>query len=111
MDTTCINCPMGCSLHIEKVGEEIKVSGNVCKRGEKYGISEYTCPERMITTLVKGKDGVLSVKTTNPVAKSEIFNVLEEIKKLYVEKDVKCGDIICQNVANSGADVVITSNI
>lgn len=111
MDTTCINCPMGCSLHIEKVGEEIKVSGNVCKRGEKYGISEYTCPERMITTLVKGKDGVLSVKTTKPVAKSEIFNVLEEIKKLYVEKDVKCGDIICQNVANSGADIVITSNI
>ena len=111
MDTTCINCPMGCSLHIEKVGEEIKVSGNACKRGETYGISEFTCPKRMITAVVKGKDGVLSVKLSEPVNKSEIFNILEEIKKLRIETDVKCGDVICKDIGGSGADIVITSNI
>ena len=32
----CIVCPNGCTLNVEKNGEEITVTGNKCKRGEEF---------------------------------------------------------------------------
>lgn len=112
MDTICINCPMGCPLHIEEVNGEIVVTGNTCKRGETYGKAEYTMPVRMVTSLVKLQNGVTtSVRTSKPVPKKMIFDVLKEIKKLRPENDVKCEDVVATNIANSGADVIITGNL
>lgn len=111
MDTTCINCPMGCALHIEEKNGEIIVSGNTCKRGETYGKSEFTSPVRMVTSLVRYKGGVTSVKTSQPVSKALIFKVLAEIKKLDIERDLSCGDIIVNNIASSGADLIVTGNL
>ena len=108
MKTTCIMCPVGCELSIEKVGGQIKVSGNNCVRGERYGISEMTAPTRMITSLVKTDSGVASVKTTNLVPKEKIFNVLNELKNIKLHS-VKKGEIIIKNVANlDGIDIVVT---
>ncbi len=112
MDTICINCPMGCPLHIEEINGEIKVIGNTCKRGETYGKAEYTMPVRMVTSLVKLSNGVTtSVRTSNPVPKKMIFDVLKEIKKLTPSETVKCGDVIATNIASSGADIIVTGNL
>ena len=109
MNMTCIMCPMGCSLEITNTKSGLKVTGNNCIRGERYAIDELTTPKRMVTALVKVKNGVLPVKTTDLVPKDMVFKVVEEINKLTLKKG-KLGDVIIKNVLNTGADVIITGN-
>ena len=47
---TCIMCPLGCSLVATKDGDEIKVTGNNCQRGEIFAKEELTCPMRIVTS-------------------------------------------------------------
>ncbi len=108
---TCINCPMGCPLTVEINGDEIKVSGNTCKRGETYGKQEVTNPKRVVTSLVRIKDGaVVSCKTNQAIDKAMIFKVLNELRKVEVTLPVKIGDVIIANVLGTGADIVATCN-
>ena len=109
INMTCIMCPMGCQLVVEKNKKEILVTGNSCIRGEQYAKEEVTAPKRIVTALVKTKVGVLPVKTTKAVPKELIFKVVEEINKLFLNKG-KMGDVIIKNVLNTGSDVVITGN-
>lgn len=109
INMTCIMCPMGCSLVVEKSNSGIKVTGNNCIRGERYAIDELTSPKRIVTALVKTTKGVLPVKTTDLVPKNMVFDVVAEINKLTLKKG-KIGDIIIKNVLGTGADVVITGN-
>ncbi len=109
----CISCPMGCRLTVEKCGNNIKVSGNTCKLGEKYAINEYTNPVRTITTSIKVKTNsgikMISVKTNKEVPKSSIFDCIEEIKKLVpIQSEIKCGDVLIKNILNLGVDIVAT---
>ena len=106
---TCIMCPLGCQLDVQKVGNKYKVTGNNCVRGERYGIDEMTNPTRVVTSLVKTKYGVLPCKTTAPVPKKVVFKVLEEIGKIRLVNG-KLGDVIIKNVCRTGVDVVITGN-
>lgn len=100
---------MGCHLSVTKKGEEVEVSGNGCNRGLVFAKEEMTCPKRMITTSVKTDEGVKSCKTTIPVHKSEIFQIMKEIEKLRLKK-VKFGDVVIKNVLDTGADIIITAN-
>ncbi len=109
MNTICIMCPMGCPLTVEQEGDEIKVAGNTCKRGDKYGRDEFTAPKRSITTLVNiSGGGVASVKTSDSVPKERIFDMIAEIGKLVADENVKIGDRIAENLLGLGVDVVIT---
>ena len=105
----CIMCPMGCSLEITNTKDGLKVSGNNCIRGEQYAKEELTSPKRIVTTLVKTKEGVLPCKTTKAVPKELVFKIVEKINKLTL-KNGKLGDVIIKNILNTGADVVITGN-
>ena len=108
-EMVCIMCPMGCSLTVEKFDDEIKVSGNSCIRGENFAKEELSCPKRIVTTSVKTKDGVKSCKTTKPIPKEMIFDVMRKIEKLRLKK-VKFGQVVIKNILKTGADVVITAN-
>ncbi len=100
---------MGCPLEIKEVNGNIEVSGNTCKRGAVYGVEEYTHPSRTITTLVKiAGGGVASVKTSSPVPKERIFDVVANIGKIVAKSDVQIGDIIANNILDLGVDVVVT---
>jgi CxxC motif-containing protein len=80
----CIVCPKGCHLEVD---DNLKVTGNSCKRGETYGISEATNPVRMVTSTVKIKSELITrlpVRTNQPIPKSRIFDVMAEINKLEV---------------------------
>ena len=108
MKLTCIMCPMGCEMEITKNGENFKVTGNSCIRGERYAIQEIQSPTRMITALIKTKAGIASVKTTNLVPKDKIFDVLNEINKLKL-KSVKQNQVVIKNVLNlENVDVIVT---
>lgn len=112
-DMTCIICPMGCRLHVTIDGENVTVTGNTCKRGEKYGIQEVTSPMRTVTTSVVCAGGdrpIVSVKTADQVPKGMIPQVLEACRTAKVNAPVRVGDIIIKNAAGAGSDVVATCN-
>lgn len=109
INMTCIMCPMGCQLVVEKSKKEIRVSGNTCVRGEQYAKEEVVCPKRILTALVKTQKGVLPVKTTIAIPKEKMFDVVKEINSIKIKKG-KMGDIVIKNVLNLGADIVVTGN-
>lgn len=101
-------CPIGCQLEITKDENGVSVVGNLCPRGKQYGIDEATCPKRIVTSIVKcSKDLYCSVKTTCPVEKSKIEDVLHEIA-LIPPRNYKFGEILIKNVVGTDADIVVT---
>ena len=87
---------------------------NFCPRGKEYAISELTHPVRTITSSIKVTNReytLVSVKTTKPVPKDKIFEVMEEIDKLSVEAPTRIGDIVKKNILGLDSDIVITKNI
>ena len=58
---TCIVCPLGCSLEVELDGKNVvSVSGNTCKRGEGYAVSEFTNPVRNISSTIVTDKGLVA---------------------------------------------------
>ncbi|MGN0447468.1 MAG: DUF1667 domain-containing protein [Acutalibacteraceae bacterium] len=109
----CIVCPRGCTMTVEGEGKDIKVSGNFCKRGSAFAVSEMTEPKRTICTTVKtafAQIPVLPVRVSQDIPKDRIFDVMNEINKVTVKKKVKRGDIIIKDVLGLGADVIATSS-
>ena len=110
----CIVCPVGCHLTINKNDEGFKVEGNTCKRGEKYGIEEMTNPKRVITSTVKLQNSylhLLPVKTEDTIPKDMIFEIMEELDKIEVSAPINVGDIIVENILDTGVNVISTKNI
>lgn len=112
---TCINCPMGCPLTVKmKDGTVVDVAGYTCKRGKIYGEKEVTNPTRIVTSTVSvtgGWEKRVPVKTKEDIPKGRIFSCMEEIKKLVVKAPVFTGDVLLENVAGTGVDVVATKTI
>ena len=108
MKTICINCPMGCPLEITEEDGKIVVRGYTCKRGLEYGVSEYTSPVRTVTTLVRTTEGVVPVKTSAPVPKGRMFDVLERMRTLTVPVGADIGYVAARDVLGLGADIVVT---
>ena len=108
MKLTCIMCPVGCQLEVKKQGNDYVVIGNSCIRGERYGKQEVTFPTRMVTTVAKTNKGFVSVKTSAPVPKSRVQDVVNEIGKLVLDKP-KHGDVVIKDVLNLNVDVIVTS--
>jgi len=108
----CINCPLGCSLTCKVDGENIEVSGNTCPRGTVYAKDEILHPTRMITSTIPVLNGErVSCKTQRAVDKDKIFDVMKEIQKAKCMSPIRIGDVLIQNVCNTGIDIVATKNI
>jgi CxxC motif-containing protein len=112
---TCIICPIGCKILVETDGKKLKIlEGNKCKKGIEYAKSEALDPRRNLTLSVlveNGKWPLVSVKTTKPIPKDKIFDVLKEIKQVKINAPVKLGQKLMKNVANTGIDVVATKTV
>lgn len=106
-ELTCIVCPNGCHLTVD---ENLSVTGNRCPRGIDYAVSEMTHPVRMVTSTVKvlGGECRTSVRTSVPVSKELIPEVMEVIRRLCVTAPVKRGQILASNVCGTHADIVVT---
>ncbi len=112
---TCIGCPMGCQLQvIIKDGIVEKVTGNTCKRGADYGKKEVTDPTRIVTSTVRVQGGtlpVVSVKTRGDIPKSSVMDCVRCLKTVIVQAPVHIGDVILENAAGTGTDIIATKNI
>lgn len=112
---TCIRCPIGCNITVTMDGTEVlDIKGNNCHRGEEYVRKEVSEPTRMVTSTIKVLNGRLTrvpCRTKKDVPKEKIFEVLESIKDVAVEAPVEVGDILVENVAGTGIDVIATKTI
>lgn len=112
---TCIGCPMGCPLTVVMNGEEVvSVTGNTCKRGDIYARKEVTNPTRIVTSTVRVSGGsidMVSVKTKEDIPKGRIFDCVKALKEVEVSAPVHIGDVILENVADTGVDIVATKNV
>ena len=111
---TCINCPMGCRMTVTlEKGQVTAVTGNSCKRGEKYAHQECIAPERMVTAVVpvEGRSMPVSVKTRTPIPKKEIAHCMQQLSQAHVVAPVHAGDVVVANICNSGVDVIATKTV
>lgn len=112
MKMVCINCPRGCEMEVTVSGNDVKVSGNGCARGEAYAKAEVTNPTRMVTGLVRvaGTRRPLPVKTRTPIPKGKIADVTNLLANTTVLPPKRIGDVIVENVCGTGVDIVATAN-
>ncbi len=110
---TCIVCPIGCQLSVTlEDGVVIEVTGNTCPRGKQYAIDECTNPVRTITTTARTSDGgVIPVKTDRPIPKDLMFDCMEEINRATVTLPAHIGDIVIENLLETGTNIVVTANM
>lgn len=111
-EMTCINCPLGCQLTVTIDGVSIEVIGNTCPRGETYAKAEITNPTRIVTSTILVNNGKrVSCKTASPIPKAKIFEVMDAIKKVRCNAPIDIGDVLIENVCDTGIDVVATKKI
>ncbi|CAL7964342.1 hypothetical protein GAMM_70024 [Gammaproteobacteria bacterium] len=111
INMTCICCPLGCDLKIDKSGTEFIITGNKCPRGKKYAIEEITAPKRIVTSTIKITGGcrpVIPVKTAAPIPKEKIFTIMDILANVETTTPIHIGDIVIKNIADTGVDVVAT---
>ena len=113
-EMTCITCPNGCRLQIEEKDGKILVTGNKCRRGEAFAVSELTHPMRTICSTVRTtcrEIPVLPVRVSQEIPKERIFDVMREINRVVLDHPVSAGDVIIPQVLGLEADVIATSNV
>lgn len=114
-EITCIICPMGCEVTVHhKEGEITNIEGHQCKKGIEYVKEEIFEPKRTLTTTMLVKDGELplvSVKTSSPIPREKLFEVMDRISQIEVDAPIEIGDALVKNILGLNSDVVATKKI
>ena len=112
---TCIGCPMSCPLELTIIdGEICEITGNSCKHGEDYARQEFTAPRRMVSTTIACNSGLwprLPVKTVEAVPKNRVVAVAQALHTLEIEAPVQMGQVILDDVAETGIAVIATRSL
>ena len=110
-DMVCIVCPVGCRISVDE-DSDYEVTGNKCPKGASYGKKELTFPTRTITSTVKIKNAIHNrLKTSSEIPKDMIFDVMRELNKIEVVSPIKVGDVILENVLNTGVNIVASRDM
>ena len=108
----CITCPKGCHLQIDE--QTLQVTGNGCPRGVIYAQNELTNPKRTVTSTVAISGSFLPrcpVRTTAPIPKGKMKELVALLKKHTLVSPVKTGDVVLKDVFGTGADVIVTRDM
>ena len=111
----CIVCPTGCVIQVKKdEAGELSYEGYTCKRGLEYAQQEYLEPKRILTTTIRVKNGFLPlvpVRTDKPILKDKLDDALDKIAITLIEAPIKMGDILIENIAGLGANVIASRDL
>lgn len=114
-ELVCVVCPMGCRITVTLDGDNIvSVTGNSCPRGKAYAEKECIRPERILTTTVKLEGGihrVLPVITDKEIPLDKVFEAMELVRKVTVKAPVSEGQVIIENILDSGANVIASRSM
>jgi CxxC motif-containing protein len=114
MELVCIVCPNGCRLTAEKTPEGLRVRGNTCPKGEKYGIEELSDPKRVVTAVVRtvSEDWpCVPVKTAGPIPKKHIRPLLQKLYSMEAALPVRRGQVCIDDIGGTGVPVVFTRSV
>ena len=95
-ELTCIGCPRGCTLKIERDGDGWSVTGNTCPRRREFAVSEMTAPKRTICSTVRTAfpdAPVLPVRVSADIPKDRIFDVMDAIRAVTVTERIARGGV------------------
>lgn len=111
----CVACPMGCGITVDfdANGEIVSISGNTCKRGDAYARTECTNPVRSLATTVKVNGGIHNVvpcKSAGALPKDKIMECMKCINSAEVNAPVALGDILIENILDTGINIVATNH-
>ena len=100
-------------LEIED-GKIQAVQHNSCKRGVEYAQQEYYDPKRMVTTTATVTGGILHrvpVRTSEPIGKKLIHDLLQAIYRLNISAPRPLGSAVIKNFSDTGVDVITTRHV
>ena len=111
----CINCPVGCNITVTlDDGKIADIKGNSCAKGLAYVTKEIESPARLVTSTVKVVGGTMNlvpVRTREEIPKDKIMECMAKINQIILSAPVKMGDVIIENVCDTGIDVVATAEM
>lgn len=117
----CTTCPSECLLTVEverdadgAVMEVRSVTGNGCPRGDKFAHQELTCPMRVLTTTVTvsgGDEALLPVRTSEAIPLALHAQAMDLIRGLVIEAPIRMGDVVQEDLLNTGIDLIASMDI
>ena len=117
----CTTCPSECLLTVEvernangAVVEVHSVTGNSCPRGDKFAHQELTCPMRVLTTTVAvsgGDEALLPVRTAEAIPLELHTQAMDLIRGLVIDAPIHMGDVVLEDLLNTGIDLIASMNI
>lgn len=111
-DLICILCPRGCRITVDT--ESLEVTGNACPRGAQFGPQEITSPERMLTSTAPIEGALyarIPVRTSGAVPLAKIPACITQIKALHLKAPVKAGEVLVENIAQTGASLIASRSM
>lgn len=108
-ELTCVCCPVECRLGgVFAPSEETKISEHTCPVGWSYAAQEQRVRTRMVTALLPVTKGTvpLRVRTSRPVLRESICQILAELSKVTVSVPVYEGEIIVKDICGLEVDIV-----
>jgi CxxC motif-containing protein len=111
---TCIVCPSGCSINVNKDVDPWNIVGNLCPRGIDFARKELTNPTRTVCSTARTSFATvrrLPVRTRGEVPLASVRSVMSEISRLVVDREARTGDTLIENVAGTGVAVVATADL
>jgi len=114
-NVTCIVCPLGCRIRIVHSKDAIqRIEDYQCEKGKDYAVQEIFNPVRTLTTTMMVRNGQLplvSVKTSKPVPKDRIFDIMDTIAGLELEAPLAIGEILVEDILGLNANIVATKHV
>ena len=108
----CIDCPKGCALTVDiENGQVVKVSGNLCPKGQIYADSEIENPRRVLTAAVLAEGlelKMVPVRTDNPIPKARMPEAMSEIRKIRLRRPLRAGEVILADFLGLGVNLIAT---
>lgn len=114
MEIICVACPKGCRLEVRKKGGEILVTHEGCKRGREYAIGEITDPRRMVASTVQvtgAAHPLAPVYTAVPFPKGRIHELLQVLRRVYLQAPVRMNQVVLKNALGTGIDVIASRDL
>ena len=111
---TCIICPAGCRITVDKLNGNYSFLGNKCARGWEFAQTELTSPLRSLTTTVRTAFPdmpVLPVRTNKEAPKEKIMEIIRALSKVTVTKRISIGETVVANVLETGCDIIAASDM
>jgi Uncharacterized protein with conserved CXXC pairs len=110
---------MGCQLEVTAVqnadgNPEFSVTGNACSRGVQYAQKELTDPTRTLTCTVAVTGGtrrLVAAKSRSEVPRDLQIECMQIIRRLSVQAPVHTGDVLCEDILNTGADIIACDDV